>query len=369
MAIKTAELISYFKDTFNKIIYGICDHNEFGKFYMFCKNNLKPFPETSDKWGVKQVVPEYMNKVYEGKIAYIQLVPEKQKRDSVTILYNKYTIKLGYSTNRDGICYNIKANEYRNLFYTGKGAFIFRVTTPMKKFLDTIINLPKPQQYEVHYKAPFGNSVTILPVKEFSEIYKYMQLEGNSCQRILSVIPKKEPEIIEEPERPIQKKWKVTYDDGNDISNVWVYADNKQDAMAEVKSEYHDCKRILSITPLKENKAVFNVETPDDLFEGVDTSKMNVNDIIKAKKLYNYIVESAEIAKKENIELEQVIDNQVLEGLFGSILGGISGAVIGPSISKAICHVLGIDEKGLLGSLICSRVVLAALGGQLGYKL
>jgi hypothetical protein len=46
-----------------------------------------------------------------------------------------------------------------------------------------------------------------------------------------------------------------------------------------------------------------------------------------------------------------------------------AGATIGPSIMKAICKVLGIDEKGTLGSLMTSKVVLSALGSQLGYRM
>ena len=36
---------------------------------------------------------------------------------------------------------------------------------------------------------------------------------------------------------------------------------------------------------------------------------------------------------------------------------------------KAVCKVLGIDERGTLGSLLTSRVVLAAMGSQLGFQV
>jgi hypothetical protein len=35
---------------------------------------------------------------------------------------------------------------------------------------------------------------------------------------------------------------------------------------------------------------------------------------------------------------------------------------------KAICKCLGIDEKGTLGSLLTSKLVLTAMGAQLGYR-
>ena len=44
-----------------------------------------------------------------------------------------------------------------------------------------------------------------------------------------------------------------------------------------------------------------------------------------------------------------------------------SGALTtAPSIMKSICKVLGISENGTLGSLLTSRVVLAAVCGELG---
>ena len=67
---------------------------------------------------------------------------------------------------------------------------------------------------------------------------------------------------------------------------------------------------------------------------------------------------------KEAKENHQPID----EGLFGSIFGGLTGAVAGPAIGKALCKALGLDERGLLGNLLTSRVFLTALGGYIGWK-
>ena len=56
------------------------------------------------------------------------------------------------------------------------------------------------------------------------------------------------------------------------------------------------------------------------------------------------------------------------EGLFGAIFGGLSGAIAGPAIGRAICKALGLDERGMLGNLLTSRLFLTALGGYIGWK-
>lgn len=56
------------------------------------------------------------------------------------------------------------------------------------------------------------------------------------------------------------------------------------------------------------------------------------------------------------------------EGLFTAILGGITGVTFGPAIMKAVCKVLGINEKGPLGSLMTSRLVLGAMATEIGWR-
>ena len=56
------------------------------------------------------------------------------------------------------------------------------------------------------------------------------------------------------------------------------------------------------------------------------------------------------------------------EGLFGAIIGGVAGITIAPSIMKAVCKVLGVDVKGQFGSLITSKLVLAALCNEMGWR-
>jgi len=100
------------------------------------------------------------------------------------------------------------------------------------------------------------------------------------------------------------------------------------------------------------------------LFEGVDLSQCTPEQISMSRKLYNYIAESAAIAQEEKKPLDDVLD----EGILGGILGGVVGATAGPAIMKAICNALGISESGTLGRLLTSRVVIAAVGAQLGYN-
>ena len=96
----------------------------------------------------------------------------------------------------------------------------------------------------------------------------------------------------------------------------------------------------------------------NNLFEGINLSDYTPKEIINSKKVYDYIVEAYDIAKQENKELDDIID----EGLFSTIIGGAVGATVGQSIMKAICKCLGIDEKGTLGSLLTSKLVLTAMG-------
>lgn len=105
-------------------------------------------------------------------------------------------------------------------------------------------------------------------------------------------------------------------------------------------------------------------EKYDNLYEGIDLRQYTPQQIIDSKKVYDYIVESYEQAEANNQQLGDVMD----EGLFGALVGGAVGATVGQSIMKAVCKCLGIDEKGTLGNLLTSKLVLGAMGAQLGYK-
>ena len=92
------------------------------------------------------------------------------------------------------------------------------------------------------------------------------------------------------------------------------------------------------------------------IFESSEIQGWSALDIKNAELAYTKIYES-------------LVNNTPLdEGILGSILGGTAGAIAGPAMMKAICKALGL-EKGALYDLLTSRLVLAAVGAQLGYKL
>lgn len=98
------------------------------------------------------------------------------------------------------------------------------------------------------------------------------------------------------------------------------------------------------------------------LYEGIDLKGYTPKQIMDSKKVYDYIVESAEVAKEQGESMDDVMD----EGVLGALIGAAAGATVGPSIMKAVCKVLGISENGTLGNLLTSRVVLGAICGELG---
>lgn len=82
------------------------------------------------------------------------------------------------------------------------------------------------------------------------------------------------------------------------------------------------------------------------------------------QSLKDYIIEVSNKAKEENKEVSEVID----EGILGSLVGGIIGGTAGKSIMQAVCKALGVKEDSTLGRLLTSRIVLTAVGAQLGYN-
>ena len=94
---------------------------------------------------------------------------------------------------------------------------------------------------------------------------------------------------------------------------------------------------------------------------------IDINDYIKQDQQvteelsYDSVIQKLQEAKENNIPIE--------EGLFGAIVGGLTGATFGPKLGTAICSALGIDPKGTLGSLITSRLVLTAIGAKIGMKI
>ena len=103
----------------------------------------------------------------------------------------------------------------------------------------------------------------------------------------------------------------------------------------------------------------------ENLYEGIDLSNYNPQQIMNGKKIYDYIVESANLAKETNTSIDDNID----EGILGALIGAAAGATVAPSIMKSICKVLGISENGVLGSLLTSRTVLMAMCADLCLRM
>jgi len=92
------------------------------------------------------------------------------------------------------------------------------------------------------------------------------------------------------------------------------------------------------------------------IFESEEILRTNASpqEIHEAEKLYYAAVEKLE--KGEDLD----------EGFFSGLVGGTLGALAGPAIGRALCKVLGIDEKGAMGKLLTSRLVTTAMGIALG---
>jgi len=98
----------------------------------------------------------------------------------------------------------------------------------------------------------------------------------------------------------------------------------------------------------------FQYASSSKIFEAEQIKGLTPDQIQEGEKLYATMVEKLE--KGEPID----------EGFFGALAGGVVGALVGPAIGKAICKVLGIEEGGVLGKMMTSRLVTTALGIALG---
>lgn len=98
----------------------------------------------------------------------------------------------------------------------------------------------------------------------------------------------------------------------------------------------------------------FKYALSSKIFEAQEVAGSTPEQLQAAEEAYSKIVES--LQKGEEID----------EGLLGALAGGAVGALAGPTIGRAICRVLGIDQEGTLGRLLTSRLVSAALGYAIG---
>lgn len=93
---------------------------------------------------------------------------------------------------------------------------------------------------------------------------------------------------------------------------------------------------------------------PSRIFEAEEVQGLSESAILEAERKYEEIAEK--LMKGEEIS----------EGFLSGLIGGGAAALVGPSIMKAVCKALGIDEKGPLGKLLTSRLVAASVGYALG---
>ena len=82
---------------------------------------------------------------------------------------------------------------------------------------------------------------------------------------------------------------------------------------------------------------------------------------INESLIYDEIIQKLNEAKENNIPVN--------EGIRGAIAGGMVGATVGPKLMQAICKALGVDVKGLFGSLLTSKLVMGSVGTAMGWRL
>lgn len=82
---------------------------------------------------------------------------------------------------------------------------------------------------------------------------------------------------------------------------------------------------------------------------------------INESLIYDEIIQKLNEAKENNIPVN--------EGILGAIAGGMVGATVGPKLMQAICKALGVDVKGLFGSLLTSKLVIGSVGTAMGWRL
>ena len=82
---------------------------------------------------------------------------------------------------------------------------------------------------------------------------------------------------------------------------------------------------------------------------------------INESLIYDEIIQKLNEAKENNIPVN--------EGILGAIAGGMVGATVGPKLMQAICKALGVDVKGLFGSLLTSKLVMGSVGTAMSWRL
>lgn len=107
---------------------------------------------------------------------------------------------------------------------------------------------------------------------------------------------------------------------------------------------------------------------PEEFPTYYDLKYANTSRIFEAEEVRGHTPDQVQKAEEMYEELIRRLETgeEVDEGLLGGLAGAGIGALAGPAIGKAMCKVLGVDEKGSLGRLLTSRLVTTALGYAIG---
>lgn len=89
------------------------------------------------------------------------------------------------------------------------------------------------------------------------------------------------------------------------------------------------------------------------------------------KNLQKHISEQREmLIESKSDELAQMIleGQEINEGFFSSLLGGLAGVTIGATVMKAVCKAIGL-EKGMIYDLLTSKLVCGIAGTAIANNL
>lgn len=147
-----------------------------------------------------------------------------------------------------------------------------------------------------------------------------------------------------------------------------MFENNKFSDLKTNSKLYNEAMTLANSLPL------YNLDIPENLRSDINKHGINyrkiyenlmINDIDSELSIsesdYDIIIEKLLKAKESGTPID--------EGILGAIGGAIIGAAWGPKLGNAICKALGVDPKGSFGSLLTSRLVMAAIGTTMGWKL
>lgn len=87
--------------------------------------------------------------------------------------------------------------------------------------------------------------------------------------------------------------------------------------------------------------------------------------------LYENITEERRLlieSKSDEIAKALKEGQEIDEGFFSTVLGGLAGVTAGASIMKAVCKALGL-EKGLVYDLLTSKLVCGIAGAAIANNM